>query len=43
MEHLCRLVRDLELEARGRRRRRDHEEREEGFTSVGGRYGARFH
>ena len=37
MEHLCRLVRDLELEARGRHRRRDHEEREEGLTSVGGR------
>ena len=43
MEHLCRLVRDLELEARGRRRRRDHEEREEGLTSVGDRYGARSH
>ena len=26
LEHLCRLVRDLELQARGRRQRRDHEE-----------------
>jgi len=29
----------LELEVRGRRRRRDHEEREKGLASVGGRYG----
>ena len=36
---MCRLVRDLELEARGRRQRRDHEERVEGSASVGGGYG----
>ena len=34
-----RLVKDLELEARDRRRRRDHEERAEGSTSVRGGYG----
>ena len=39
LEHLRRLVRDLELEARGRHLRKDHEEREEGLASVGGRYG----
>ena len=38
LECLHRLVRDLELEVRGRRQRRDHEERGEGSTSVGGRY-----
>ena len=38
LEHLRRLVRDLELDARGRRQRRDREEREEGSASVGGRY-----
>ena len=43
LERLYRLVRDLELEARGRRQRRDHEECEEGLTSVGDRYGARSH
>ena len=43
LEHLHRLVRDLELEVRGRRQRRDHEERGEGSTSVGGRYEARSH
>ena len=43
LERLHRLVRDLELEARGRRRMKDHEEREEGSTSVGGHYGARSH
>ena len=43
LERLLRLVRYLELEARGRCRRRDHEERGEGSTSVGGRYGARSH
>ena len=40
---LRRLVRDLELEARGRRRRRDHEERREGSASVGDHPGARSH
>ena len=43
LEHLHRLVRDLELEVRGRRQRRDHEERGEGSTSVGGRYEAGSH
>ena len=38
LERLRRLVRDLELEVRGRHRRRDREEREEGLASVGGRY-----
>ena len=40
LDRLRRLVRDLELEARGRRWRKDHEERREGLASVGGRYGA---
>jgi len=43
LEHLRRLVRDLELEVRGRRRRRDHEERGEGLANVGGRYRAGSH
>ena len=43
LERLHRLVRDLELEVRGRRQRRDHEERGEGSTSVGGRYEAGSH
>ena len=43
LEHLHRLVRDLELEAKGRHRRRDHKEREEGSTSVGSRYGEGSH
>ena len=43
LECLHRLVRDLELEAKGRRRRRDREERAEGLTSVGGCYEERSH
>ena len=43
LECLCRLVRDLELEARGRHRGRDHEERGEESASVGGRHGAESH
>ena len=43
LEHLRRLVKDLELEARGRRRRRDHVECAEGSASVGGCYGEGFH
>ena len=39
LEHLRRLVRNLELEARGRRMRRDCEECAEGSASVGGCYG----
>ena len=35
LEHLRRLVRDLELEVRGRRWRRDLEKHVEGSTSVG--------
>ena len=34
LECLRRLVRDLELEARGRRGRRDRRERKEGSTSM---------
>ena len=38
LERLRRLVRDLELEVRGRCWRRDREEHAEGSTSVKGRY-----
>ena len=41
LEHLRRLVRDLELEARGRHRRRDRDDCEEGSVNVGGHYGAK--
>ena len=40
---LCRLVRDLELEARGRHRRRDHEDRGEWSASVEDHCGAGSH
>ena len=40
LEHLQRLVRNLELKARGWCRRRDHKERGEGSASVGGHHGA---
>ena len=43
LECLRRLVRDLELEARGRHRRRDHDERGEGSASMGGCNGAESH
>ena len=43
LEHLHRLVRDLELEARGRHRRRDYEKRREGSASIGGHHGAGSH
>ena len=43
LERLCRLVRDLELDARSRHRRRDHEELEEGSASVWGCYGEGSH
>ena len=43
LECLRKLVRDLELEARSRRQRRDREERADGSTSVEGRYGERSH
>ena len=43
LEHLQRLVRNLELKARGRCRRRDHKERGEGSASVGGNHGADSH
>ena len=39
LERLRRLVRDLELEARGRRQIKDRDDREEGSASRGGRYG----
>ena len=38
LERLCRLVRDLELEARGKHQRRDYEEHAEGSANVGGHY-----
>ena len=40
---LRRLVRDLELEAKGRRRRRDRKERGEGSANVGGYRGVGSH
>ena len=40
LERLCWLVRNLELEARGRHWRRDRNDQEEGFASEGGRYRA---
>ena len=43
LERLRRLVRDLELEVRGRHQRRDHEERGEGSASVKGCYRAWSH
>ena len=43
LERLCRLVRDLELQARGRYQRRDHGERRERSASVGDHHGARSH
>jgi len=43
LERFCRLVRDLKLEARGRCRRRDREERAEGLASVGGHDGEGSH
>ena len=39
LERLRRLVRDLELEARGMHRKRDRDERAEGSASVEGGYG----
>jgi len=42
-ERLRRLVRNLELETRGRHRKRDRKERKGGSASVGGRYGDRSH
>ena len=35
LEHLCRLVRDLEVEVWGRRRRRNCGESPEGFVNTG--------
>ena len=43
LECLRRLVRDLELEAKGGNRRRDREERVEGSTSVRDIYGETSH
>ena len=43
LERLRRLVRDLELEARGRRQRRNREEHVEGSTSVGSSHGEASH
>ena len=41
LERLRKMVRDLELEARGRHRRRDRNNREGGSASEGDRYGTR--
>ena len=43
LECLRRLVRDLELEMRDKRRRRDRKERGEGSASVGGHRGIGSH
>jgi len=43
IESLRRFVRDLELEARGRCRRKAHGKRADSSTSVGGRYGEGSH
>ena len=43
LERLRRLVKDLELQARGRHQRRDHEERRERSASVEDHYGAGSH
>ena len=43
LKRLCRLVRDLELEAKGRRRGRDRNDREEGSINGGGCYRAGSH
>ena len=40
LERLRKLVRDLELEARGRHRRRDRDDQERRVDSGGNRYGA---
>ena len=40
LEHLCRLVRDLELQVRGRCQRMDHEEQGEESSSMEGHRGA---
>ena len=39
LEHLCRLVRDLELEVQGRHQRRNHNESPKGLVSAGVSYG----
>ena len=43
LENLHRLVRDLKLEAKGVRWRRDRDDQEEGSTSGGGHYRVRLH
>ena len=43
LERLRRLVRDLELQARGRHQRKDHGERRERSASVRDHYGAGSH
>ena len=43
LECLHRLVRDLELEMQGRRRRRNHNKSLEGSVSVGGNHGETSH
>jgi len=43
LKWLRRLVRDLGLEARGRRQRRHRGDQEEGFANWGGRYGVGTH
>ena len=43
LKRLCRLVRELELEARGRRQRRNHEEHVGGLASAGSSHGEASH
>ena len=43
LKFLCRMVRDLELEERGRRRQRNREKHAEGSTSVRGSHGEASH
>ena len=43
LKRLRRLVRDLEIEARGRRRRRNHEKHANGSTSIGSSHGKASH
>ena len=43
LERLCRLVRDLELQARGRHWRKDHREQRERSASVGDHHGVGSH
>ena len=39
LKRLCRMVRNLELEVRGRHRRRNYDEHDEGSISIEGSHG----